>query len=396
MGIALPDNLKVAESNPEDVNRVKGQGKGLAAIHYDRTRNEIILHTALFMGFIGILNASMRLLIIGTIASNAFLVSMSVTMYMLSIWWRMRKQVPIHFVGEKMIVILTCWISYLTILSGGLVGPVFPMLIVLPLIAVMVSGQKALAIILGYLLVFVPFIFVLSETYPRFQRLLIDPEDLFLMRTTIMILCTSMIGVLGWYFYAANQKLLDIISLQANTDFLTGLLSRRSFEGCLEAEIKRMARNSLPLTVVIMDIDNFKSINDNYGHLAGDTCLKHLSGLILESLKRPGDIAGRYGGEEFVLVLPETDAKGGLLVAETLRKKVIANPVPLPHEDKLEMTVSLGVCSAEASSRLTGAMLLKEADRMMYAGKFSGKNRVKGTVIADERNPKFKLAEMAI
>jgi diguanylate cyclase (GGDEF)-like protein len=167
-----------------------------------------------------------------------------------------------------------------------------------------------------------------------------------------------------------HARLFGQLQLQALTDELTGCFNRRSFEMQLERDLQMAARLRLPLTLILLDIDNFKNVNDTYGHDAGDQVLRVLANNLREEL-RGVDTAARYGGEEFAIILPQADSEGALLVAERLRANVEGMVIPQVGQ----ITVSLGVATfpLNASSRDT---LVVTADRALYEAKNSGRNRV--------------------
>ena len=159
----------------------------------------------------------------------------------------------------------------------------------------------------------------------------------------------------------------------ATTDGLTALSNRRHFEELARAEWARFQRYGRPLSLLLLDIDNFKSINDRFGHDAGDLVLKAVA-FICKTTKRQIDVAARIGGEEFVLLLPETDEADAEIAAERLRKAIQIHTRTLPGEN-LEVTISIGV--AGASQAMSGfEVLLKRADEALYEAKRTGRNRV--------------------
>src|SRR5262249_22608605 len=158
----------------------------------------------------------------------------------------------------------------------------------------------------------------------------------------------------------------------------TGKANRRNLADSLELEWRRVRREGLPLSLVMIDIDHFKAYNDTYGHQKGDECLREVAQALRNGLHRPGDLVARYGGEEFALILPGTEAKGALAVAEALRSAVEGMAVPHAGSSSASVvTVSVGVGSAMPGDLSTSETLLREADKALYEAKRSGRNRVR-------------------
>ncbi|MCB1693194.1 MAG: GGDEF domain-containing protein [Pseudomonadales bacterium] len=172
----------------------------------------------------------------------------------------------------------------------------------------------------------------------------------------------------------AEQRLL-VISQQ---DGLTGLANRRHLDEVLARETSRARRSGQPLSLILIDLDAFKRFNDTYGHLDGDECLRRVSGVLKETVKRPGDLAARYGGEELACVLPETDADDAYALAETIRKRVLA--LHIPHSARIDgekfVTISAGVAGFEPARDTDTSDFVRRADEALYAAKESGRNRV--------------------
>jgi two-component system chemotaxis family response regulator WspR len=170
----------------------------------------------------------------------------------------------------------------------------------------------------------------------------------------------------------ANRKLEHL----ANIDSLTGVANRRNFMETLEKEWKRAQRTKLPLSLIMIDVDFFKAYNDNYGHQAGDECLKNIAALLNDSLARTGDVVARYGGEEFMAILPGTDLKGTAAVAERLRK--IIEDAQMPHQVSNisdYVTVSLGTATIIPGGKESTDTLIAAADNALYKAKKNGRNR---------------------
>ena len=167
---------------------------------------------------------------------------------------------------------------------------------------------------------------------------------------------------------------LNRLSNQARHDALTGVLNRQGMEEALEIEIARVRRKDSSLCLAMLDIDNFKKINDSRGHAAGDEALSHLAKVVREAL-RPQDTLARYGGEEFVVILPETTLDDGVHALQRLQRELTAR-LFLSGQDKILITFSAGVAQLGADE--TGLEALKRADLAMYQAKRAGKNRVVG------------------
>ena len=168
---------------------------------------------------------------------------------------------------------------------------------------------------------------------------------------------------------AANAELQRLSS----TDRLTGLYNRGHWEEMLRLDYARHRRYDSQAALVMFDIDHFKAINDTYGHQVGDSVIQEVADLIRENL-RDSDVAGRYGGEEFVVLLPDTDKRGALTFAERLRYAVESREV-LHEQHRIRFTISLGVADLSVPTS-SHAQLIEWADSALYASKAGGRNRV--------------------
>ena len=171
----------------------------------------------------------------------------------------------------------------------------------------------------------------------------------------------------------------DLLESLALIDGLTGIPNRRRFDEALEHEWKRALRDGTPLALIMADIDHFKAYNDNYGHAAGDGCLKAVAKCLSKSLSRPSDIMARYGGEEFVAVIPDTDGEGARLLAERWCANVAALGLPHLFSSAADhVTISAGYATLKPESCQSPKELLELADKMLYQAKGQGRNRVCG------------------
>ena len=158
-------------------------------------------------------------------------------------------------------------------------------------------------------------------------------------------------------------------------DGLTGVKNRKFFDEAYEREWKRAYRDGYALAVLLIDINKFKQINDGYGHLVGDEALKQVADVIGRNLLRPGDLAARYGGDEFAVLAPRMDMEGATALAEQMRRQVAAASVDYGGEN-IAMTVSIGVAALVPSASRTAGLLISAADGALYEAKNSGRDRV--------------------
>ncbi len=169
------------------------------------------------------------------------------------------------------------------------------------------------------------------------------------------------------------NKLLSRMSL---IDSLTAVGNRRAFDNTIDEEWRRAVRSKQPVSLIMLDIDFFKYYNDTYGHQAGDQCLKNIATIVNAQLKRPGDFFGRYGGEEFALILPNTETAGAKVVADMIIGAI--GEARMPHRASRvadHVTCSLGISSIQGSEATSKDLLVKRADEALYDAKKSGRNR---------------------
>ncbi len=223
--------------------------------------------------------------------------------------------------------------------------------------------------------------------------------DLWLTVVLLGTLCDVLLTIfaqdrysLGWYlarvcavFTSATVALVFLgefarlsyrFAQLAAVDPLTGLANRRSFDERLEEGLRAFVRTGEPLTLLMIDVDDFKRFNDTYGHVAGDAALRGIADAIREVVNRPRDVVARYGGEEFVIVLSDTPLEGALSVAERIRVEVVRRRIP--HKGNRAapyVTVSLGAASARGGSP-DARELIERADIALYRAKGAGRNRI--------------------
>ncbi|MGE8497385.1 MAG: sensor domain-containing diguanylate cyclase [Pseudomonas sp.] len=173
------------------------------------------------------------------------------------------------------------------------------------------------------------------------------------------------------------QKELEALSFR---DGLTGVANRRMLDSTLDMEWTLARRNNQPLSLIMLDIDFFKQYNDHYGHIQGDDCLKRVARVLGASATRARDLVARFGGEEFIILLPEADASAAANVAERCRQAIFKEQIPHAHSPVGQLlTISLGIGTLTPAAEHTPLAFIEEVDRRLYQAKQAGRNRIVGT-----------------
>lgn len=167
------------------------------------------------------------------------------------------------------------------------------------------------------------------------------------------------------------------LEVLSTTDSLTGIANRRRFDEVLALEHARHARSESELSLIMSDIDHFKEYNDRYGHVKGDECLRQIARVIADCTARPNDLAARFGGDEFACILPDTNRKGAVAIAEKIRLGTIALAIPHQESNVSDcVTVSLGGATFQCSPNGSVVEIVAHVDELLYLAKSSGRNRV--------------------
>ncbi|HEY8537409.1 MAG TPA: diguanylate cyclase [Steroidobacteraceae bacterium] len=175
-----------------------------------------------------------------------------------------------------------------------------------------------------------------------------------------------------------NQRLKRLVAVDA----LTGIANRRHFDRALQRELRRTRREQQPLSLVFLDLDEFKRFNDTYGHARGDEVLRSVARTLDETFRRGGDLVARYGGEEFAVILPGVDGRRASLYAERLRRRIWRLGIAYGASNVADrVTISGGVATVAPSHVVSAETLLLAADRALYRAKCLGKNRIVTTVV---------------
>ena len=174
----------------------------------------------------------------------------------------------------------------------------------------------------------------------------------------------------------ANQRLKRLVTIDA----LTGVANRRHFDRSIDRELRRTRREGQPLSLIFLDLDEFKRFNDTFGHAQGDDVLRRVGQVLNESFRRSSDFVARYGGEEFAVVLPGVDVRRAALYAERLRRQIWREAIP--HDTSTgRVTISAGVATVAPPMTATPEELLRAADEALYRAKCLGRNQIASTVV---------------
>ncbi|MCB1954426.1 MAG: diguanylate cyclase [Rhodocyclaceae bacterium] len=177
--------------------------------------------------------------------------------------------------------------------------------------------------------------------------------------------------------HLALKRKSDQLARLARTDGLTGVANRRHFDEALDSEWLRARRHARPLSLILVDVDHFKRYNDHYGHAEGDVCLKRVAGALDTCIRRPGDVLARFGGEEFVALLPDTPEEAAVAIAEHMRDAVCQ--LQIDHADSSacrHVTISIGIATHVPLTDARAIDLVAAADQCLYGAKRGGRNRV--------------------
>ncbi|WP_353684586.1 GGDEF domain-containing protein [Thermodesulfovibrio sp. 3907-1M] len=241
--------------------------------------------------------------------------------------------------------------------------------------------NKFFALNIAAFMIILSFIFVFG-TYDRKEFILLTSLSGIITLAVNLLIAKIMRRKMEKIIHTSLEKFEN----QLYFDELTSVYNRTAGMNRLMEEMARAKRHSQHLSIAMLDIDNFKSINDTYGHLAGDKVLNHIA-LQIKNFLRTGDVVSRYGGEEFLIILPETDEIKAFMAMERVRENIAKKAVKIGNE-KIFITVSIGIAEIETNDTLTEA--IQRADMALLQAKRTGKNRIE--LASRHVNAGFKLS----
>ena len=279
-------------------------------------------------------------------------------------------------VGARFIILaVSLALIYGTVISGGFAGPVVLLVPVVPVLAFLLSGPRAgwIAAVVMVLGLFVVLALHFFEMVPRSP---LQERDLIIGRFIALSASGVFVTWVIWAFAASAAVMGQRNKLLANTDHLTGIANRRFSENFLNQEILRARRSGENLSLIIADVDHFKRYNDVNGHQAGDACLQRVADAMRLATRRPADMVGRFGGEEFIAVPPNTGSDGAQSIAEGMRRALLDLHIPYEPGKPEVVSMTLGVTTFPGKEIESSSGMIRLADRALYKGKEQGRNTV--------------------
>lgn len=277
--------------------------------------------------------------------------------------------------------------------TGGFSGPVVLLSPLVPLSAMLLISNRAAGLSLWLIGVVLAGLYLIDI----YQLIPDNPHNPTLLKfarfISVASLCLIATGMMWWFAREFKESLAKVKG-ESNTDYLTGIYNRRAIENILLHEVNRTRRDGDWLSLIIGDIDHFKLYNDSNGHQEGDQCLIVVAETIRACCRRATDVVGRFGGEEFVIILPGTDPDGAGKVVENCRQAIQSLDIHYGPDNPRSVTMTLGCVSIPGSKIDNIEQIIKLADDSLYRGKHQGRNCAICTVIEEEVVPR-KASEAA-
>jgi diguanylate cyclase (GGDEF)-like protein len=275
-----------------------------------------------------------------------------------------------------------------TAIMGGIHAPIILGLIIAPLYGSLVLNIRESLAILCLTIAVIGFFIAAPSLGIHFPDNNLTPEELSVRSGTWQIGCICMTFVALWRYDALNDKLSITLTEQAATDKMTGFYSKDVAETLLYQQVQVSKRNQEPLSVLIIDIDYFKSINDTLGHQTGDLYIKRVAEVMRQEVQRNMDSIGRIGGDEFLIILPQTESTEAERIANKIRLRVASIPLPKQLVEHDAMSLSIGLLTYSGHPAYNHEDIYKAADEQLYSAKFAGRNVVSCRTI---NNPSARI-----
>lgn len=263
----------------------------------------------------------------------------------------------------------------IVVISGGSNSQFAFLFSIMPLFVSLVSTAKNTWIMTVFIIFCLLVIHFTAELVPDFTY-----EEVSKSKSVARTIWLSFSVLLGCKFGIEFNRIVSTLgnklSKQAEIDALTGILNRGSIMAFLQHAIEEAQQQNGSLSVLMIDLDHFKHINDKYGHLAGDNCLKLSAQCIKNCIRKHNDQVGRYGGEEFIVVIKDVEATKALEIAQLILTSLQNTPINIGQNEPIHLTATIGLCTLDGVQLTTIEHLISSADRALYEGKKHGRNRI--------------------
>jgi diguanylate cyclase (GGDEF)-like protein len=263
----------------------------------------------------------------------------------------------------------------IVLVSGGNNSHFSYLFPIIPIFVSLVSNAKYTWITTLIIVVCLVAIYFSSGLFPDYTYEAV-PQNKTIARTIWLTFSVLFACKFGIEFNRIISTLGNKLSEQAEIDGLTGIRNRRSIMLFLQNAMDEAKLKNTDLSVLMIDLDHFKQINDNYGHLVGDKCLRATAQCLQQGVRRNTDQAGRYGGEEFIVVLNEVNEQKALEIAQQILTDIAQSPIDIDHEQQITVTASIGLCTRSGANISSIENLINLADQALYLAKNSGRNCV--------------------
>lgn len=354
---------------------ISDEAQTQVAVSLDRTRRALVQQTAAMLIVVGVVAIvmAMRVTDLSTPALAAALSAVLVCAVSIVL---SRSQLPAIV---SAVILISSWLTALFVvayLRGGLNAPLLIAVPIVPVIAATVISTRAAWVVLTCIFVGLAMLAGLATADYAFPLPVETDRQYDWMRALWVALASLLATQLATYNTRRSERLTRRLQDLASTDDLTQVANRRAIIALLGTEIARAERNDTSLAVLLLDVDHFKMLNDQRGHVAGDAALAELAAAVSSRLRASGDAVGRWGGEEFLVILPHTGREAAIDAAERIRRCVADLNIPYGGDASDCLTVTIGVAVFPGSGTKTVNALLGLVDEALYRGKSAGRNRV--------------------
>ncbi len=345
-------------------------------IRLNQSARGLVARTSALMTGVGMI-ALVLAITIGDVNGASVYVSIAVlTVCASPVVW-LRTSLPIVFSAW---CVIGSWVVALVVIAylrGGIGAPLTTALPILPVIAASLIGPHAAWLVFTIILISLTGFAGLEASGHQFPQVIPADPSISVLRALWLAITAFVATYLTAYHASHSQAVAVRLERQAATDTLTGVASRRASEATLKHEVAQARRNNTWLGVLMIDADHFKRVNDLSGHIAGDVCLARIADAIACGVRQPDDMVGRWGGEEFVVVLPHTPPEDTASIAERIRRTVEDLNIPYGVGDATPVTVTIGGACQRGGQIPAMNQLLHMADAALYRGKIGGRNTVR-------------------